>query len=126
MTACIVLSYNHVMSQSCKAAWSGGRCERPAGAARGLCQGHYAQWRRQTDSGKRDVRVTYEALRQPNGEGPGTVPVTVHLPPDAAQAYKRAAGEAGQGVSELLRPWLEAGFKRHQARAERRTKPPPS
>lgn len=126
MTERLAPSYNHTMSQSetCKAAWSGGKCDRDPGAARGLCQGHYAQWRRQTDSGERDVRVRYEPLRQPTGDGPTTVPVTVHLPRDAAAAYKRAATAAGLGVSELLRPWLDDGFKRHQTRAAHRKAAP--
>lgn len=108
------------MSELCKAAWSGGKCDRGPGAARGLCQGHYAQWRRATDSGKLDVRVTYTELRVIGEEGGGTVPVTVHLARDTAEQYQRAAKGAGQSVSALLGSWLDAGFKRHQAREERR------
>lgn len=104
------------MSETCKAAWSGGRCERPAGAARGLCQGHYAQWRRATDSGKRDAKVAYSALRDTSGTGPRTEPVTVHLPRDTAEAYREAARSSGKSFSEFLRGWLETGYKRHQGR----------
>jgi hypothetical protein len=111
------------MSETCKAAWSGGRCDRPPEAARGLCQGHYAQWRRQTQAGTPESEVKYLLLRTVGGEGGGTVPVTVHLSREAAQLYKQAALGAGKGVSEFLRPWLEAGYQRHQARAERRKRP---
>lgn len=104
----------------CKAAWSGGKCKRAPDAARGLCQGHYAQWRRQTDAGKVDVRVAYTELRVIGEEGGGTVPATVHLPRAVFEQYQRAAKGAGQSVSSLLGAWLDAGFKRHQARAERR------
>lgn len=102
------------MSETCKAAWSGGKCSRTPGAARGLCQGHYAQWRRQTDSGRLDVRPTFTELRSPDGEGPTTVPVTVHVSPEARDAYRAAAEASGVKQSELMRPWLEAGYKRYQ------------
>lgn len=117
------MSYNQTMSQptTCKAAWRGGKCEDAPGAARGLCQGHYAQWRRATDSGRVDVPVAYEPLRRSSGEGPTTVPLTIHVPPGAAEEYKAAAKAAGKKVSVLLRPWLEEGLKRHLAREEKRS-----
>lgn len=110
-------------AKTCKAAWSGGKCDNEPNAARGLCQGHYAQWRRATGAGKADVAVSYTPLRA--GNGPTTAPLTVHLPRDVKEAYQRAAEDAGKGVTELLRPWLAEGFKRHQARQERRKQPPP-
>lgn len=110
------------MSDTCKAAWNGGRCDRPASAARGLCQGHYAQWRRQTDSGEKANQAAYLPLRDASGAGEGRhVPVTVHVPQPEANQYKQAAKSAGLGVSELLRPWLQRGFEAHQKRQRRRT-----
>lgn len=109
------------MSELCKAAWSGGTCSNEPNAARGLCQGHYAQWRRATRAG---IAVSYTELRA--GDGPTTSPLTVHLPKDVKSEYQQAADAAGQGVSELLRPWLAEGFKRHKARLERRKQPPPA
>lgn len=127
VTKCLVPSYNPSMSQSetCKAAWSGGKCDRGPDAARGLCQGHYAQWRRQTDSGKRDVRVTYADLRVIGDERGGTVPVTVHLPRDTAEQYQGVVRKPGESLSALLGSWLDVGFKRHMAREGRRRYPPP-
>lgn len=115
--------YNQAMSETCKAAWSGGKCDRAPEAARGLCQGHYAQWRRQTRAGTPEERVKYEPLRLVGEGGAATVPVTVHLPHEVAADYKRAAKEADKGVSELLRPWLADGYKRHQAALARRKRP---
>lgn len=105
------------MSETCKAAWSGGKCGRAPGAARGVCEGHYGQWRRQTDTGRlTTVQVVYTELRVAGEPGTRTVPVTVHLPQTTAEKYKQAAKGSGKGLSEFLRPWLDAGFKRHQAR----------